>query len=218
MSVSSAQNNKFANIPPLNEAYTTPASKARTVTILGSSRTIEPLQEWMDLCSKVTKGLVDNGYNVLSGCGQNGIMGAAYKSAEKASIKDANGRPIQNLAILAGWADEDIEHCLPIGMSTSEADRIDKFAKVSDNFVIFPGGETSLQEITSLTPKNKYLKEGDSFKKIILVSQEFFHGLLQQYKKGIEWGTITTPFEKLFKVLDSEADILKEFPKLNRLI
>lgn len=209
-----------SNNSPLNETYKTPESKARTVSILGSSRTTDALLDSMDLCSRVTKGLINNGYNILSGCGSNGIMGAAYRSASENSIKDISGRPIKNLAIVKepAWGDEDLEHCVLIDKAPSEADRIEKFVKTSDSFIIFPGGETTMQETTSLIAQNKYPKDGDTYKKIILVGKEFFAGLIQQYKTGIQYGTITTPFEKLFKVLDSETDILKEFPKLNRLI
>lgn len=216
MSISILSNTQFANIQPLNQAYTTPESKAKTVTVLGSSRTTDAIAEYMHLCSRATKGLVDNGYNILTGCNLKGIMGAAYKSAQDNSIKDANGKLLQNLAIVVepAWGDEDLEHCITIGKATSEADRIDKFVRASDSFIIFPGGETTLQETTSLITKNKYPKAGESHKKIILVGEQLFAGLIEQYRTFCKLGTITTPFEKLFKVFNSEADILKEFPRI----
>lgn len=211
---------KFAHIPTLNSNFTTPESKAKSVTILGSSVTSEALSEYMDLCSKVTKGLIENGYNVVSGCGATGIMGATYKSAKDNSLKDVFGKPIQNLAIVVepAWGDEDIENCIPIGKATSEPDRITKFSKVSDNFIVFPGGESTLLETTSLIQKNKYPEKGENFKKIILVGQQIFSGLINQYQALFELGTVSKPPDQLFKVLNSEKEILKEFPKLNKLI
>ena len=38
--------------------------KAKAVVILGSSKTTEPLMEYLDLCSQTTKALVQNGYNI----------------------------------------------------------------------------------------------------------------------------------------------------------
>jgi len=211
---------KFAHIPILNPNYTTPESKAKTVTILGSSKTSDALSEYMDLCSKVTKSLMENGYNIVSGCGANGIMGATYKAAKDNSLKDSFGKPLQNLAIVVepAWGDEDIENCIPVGKATSESDRISKFCKVSDHFIVFPGGESTLLETTSLIQKNKYPEKGEPFKRIILVGQQIFSGLVNQYQSFFELGTVSKPPEQLFKVLNSEKEILKEFPKLNKLV
>lgn len=224
MNISASKNDILANTPPLNRAYTSPLQRANRVTVLGSSREkISPqMQPYVEMCFDTVAELIRRGYDAVTGCGKNNIMGAAYNAARENSVKDENGKPLQNLAIvkIPSWPDEDLENCIPIGKDRSEAGRMKKFMKVSDNFLILPGGETSFQELTSLPPANKYMKpeKGETFKKIFLIGEEYWEGMIQQYKKGIEWGNITTPFEKIFKVLNTKEEILKEFPKLNRLV
>ena len=47
------------------------------------------------------------------------------------------------------WGDEDTEHCIPLTVANSEADRIEKFAQVSNTMLIFPGSAGTLQEATT---------------------------------------------------------------------
>lgn len=220
MSISLLPINKFANIPPLNEKYTTPESRAKTVVVLGSSKYSDAIAEHIELCSNVTKGLINNGYNILSGCGAHGIMGATYKAAEENSLKDLEGKPMQNLAIVVEppWGDEDIEHCIPVGKASSEEDRILKFRQTADNFVIFPGGDTTLEEATTLIRLNKHNPDNTPQRKIVFVGEKFFSGLIEQYRTLFNSGLAKLSTENLFKVFNSETEILKEFPKLNRLI
>ena len=127
---------------------------------------------------------------------------------KKYSKKDFNGRPIQNLAIITQplWGDEDLDNCIPLTTSKSEADRIEKFSTVADNFVIFPGSSTTLQEATTLITKNYYGKSEDK-KKIILVGRDFFKGLQEQYQKLYDSKLIKCPPEELFTVVDTEEEI-----------
>ena len=160
MAVNFSTQKFFDEVPGLVDKYTSDESRKKTVTILGSATNSRALEEYMDMCAEVTEGLVKNGYNILSGCGSHGIMGTAYEAAKKHSAVDMNGRPVQNLTILVepGWGDEDLKHCVPIGKAKSEAERIDKFFKTSDNFVVFPGGSTTMQEATSLLNFKKHLE------------------------------------------------------------
>lgn len=217
MAVNFSTQKFFNEVPDLVDKYTSNESRKKTVTILGSATNSKALEEYMDMCAEVTEGLVKNGYNILSGCGSHGIMGTAYEEAKKHSAVDMNGRPIQNLTILVepGWGDEDLKHCVPIGKAKSEAERIDKFFKTSDNFVIFPGGSTTLQEATSLINFKKHLEDSAPVKKIILVGKDFFDGLLKQYETIFRFNPDWyKPPESLFKILNTPKEILKEFPKL----
>ena len=137
----------FKDIPSLDNKYTKPEQTKKAVVVLGSSKTTEPLMEYMELCSQTTKELVQNGYNIVTGCGTKGIMGAAYNAAKDASVVNLEGKPLQNLAIVVKplWGDENLNDCVIIGKASSESERIIKFTKVADNFVIFPGGTTTLQ-------------------------------------------------------------------------
>jgi len=206
----------MAAVPELDEKYTTPDNRAKTVTILGSSRTSDSILNSMDLCSKLTADLIRGGYNIQTGCGANGIMGSAYNSAKENSKKDVEtGKPAQNLAIIMepAWGDEDLENCVPIGKATSEDERLTKFKRTSDTFVVFPGSATTIEETALLIQQNEYSHRGTPLKKIILVSNEFFSGLKQQYQKLFESKLLKHSPEELFTVLDSEEEILNEIEK-----
>ena len=200
-----------ANIPKnINPIYTTEKSKDNTVAILGSSKAAEDILSYMDICSSSAKAIILSGKNIVHGCGNQGIMGEAYKAGFEYSKKDENAKPIQNLAILSNplWGDEDIEHCLPIVIAEDEADRIKKFAQVANAIVIFPGSAGTLQEATTLISKNYYGKPEEK-KKIILVGSDFFKGLIKQYHKLYKTGLINCPPEKLFNIADSKEEVMK---------
>ena len=204
----------FNNIPVLNKNYTKPEMREKAVVILGSSRTTEPLMDYMNLCAQTTRELVKNGYNIVTGCGTKGIMGAAYYAAKDSSALDMKGKPIQNLTIIVNplWGDENLEDCVVIGKASSEADRIMKFTKVADNFVIFPGGTTTMQEATTLIRHNFHSYES-GLKKIILVGQDFFSGLKAQYDKMAKMQFIKKSPEAFFKVLSSKNEIISAILK-----
>lgn len=213
ISFKSGWNNPVESISHLDVRYTTPESRANTITILGSSRSSDNILDSMDLCSKMTKDLVVNGYNILTGCCDRGIMGAAYSAAMKNSTKDIHtGKPLQNLAIIMdpAWGDEDLVNCVTIGKATSEGDRILKFGKASDTFVVFPGRATTLQEAVSLIQQNDYAPKGEPLKKIVLVGKDFFDGLVQQYKKLFTSKLLKHSPDELFRVLNSKKQILRE--------
>lgn len=202
------------SIPQLDKQYTRPEKRAKTVVILGSSKTTEPLIEYLDLCSKTTKELVQHGYNIVTGCGTKGIMGAAYYAAKESSATDLNGKPVQNLAIIVNplWGDENLNDCVVIGKANSESERIVKFTKVADNFVVFPGGTTTMQEATTLIRYNVHSEEC-GLKKIILVGKEFFAGLKQQYETVAKMKFLNKPPEKIFKILSNKNEIINAILK-----
>ncbi len=202
------------NVPALDTRYTAPEMRKKAVVVLGSSKTTEPLKPYMNLCSEITKSFVQNGFNVITGCGTKGIMGSAYFAAKNASAVDLAGKPIQNLAIIVNplWGDENLHDCILIGKASSESERIKKFAKVADNFVIFPGGVTTLQEAATLIRHNVHSCE-KSLKEIILVGKEFFDGLKQQYEALARLKLIKKEPDAFFKVLSEKNEILKAILK-----
>ena len=204
----------FRNVPALDKSYTTQEKRAKSVVILGSSRTTEPLMEYLDLCAKTTKEFVQNGYNIITGCGTKGIMGAAYNAAKESSAVNLEGKPIQNLAIIVNplWGDENLNDCVIIGKAGSESERIMKFTKVSDNFVIFPGGTTTMQEAATLIRHNVHSDEC-GLKKIILVGREFFAGIKQQYETMAKMRFLKNAPENFFKILSDKNEIVKAIIK-----
>ena len=197
---------KIPNIIP--HLYKTPQSKSNTIAVLGSSKATNDILKYMDICSNAVKSMVLSGKNIVSGCGSMGIMGSAFYSAKNNSKKDEDGRPVQNLAIIAEplWGDEDLENCIPLVTTNSEAERIEKFSEVADTMIIFAGSATTLQEATTLITKNYYGKE-ENKKKIVLVGKDFFNGLIEQYNKLYETGLIKCKPTKLFTVVDSEEEL-----------
>lgn len=198
-------------IPNLNHRYTTKESRQNTVAILGSSRNSEAIDKYLKVSSEVTRHFVENGYNVVHGCGTKGVMGAVYESAKKYSEKNSFGKPVKNLAVVVEplWGDENLVDCIPIGKARTEAERITKFTKVADSFVIFPGSAGTLQEATTLIQNNHYLKD-DEAKKVILFGFDFWVGLVSQYKKLFDMKLLKeNPIGKLFHIVDTKEDIFK---------
>ena len=201
----------FAEIPALDERYTSPESRSRTVTVLGSSRAADPIRRHMDLASRIAGELVRRGYNILSGCGNAGIMGAAYDAAAAASKEAAlpGARRGENLAIVVtpAWGDENLADARAIGIADSEAARVEKFHKVSDTFLVFPGGASSIQEASALIAKNER-RGGAPAKRILLVGRDFYSGLEAQYGRLYAQGLLAAKPSELFQVVDSADEII----------
>ena len=197
-------------IPGLNPIYTIKVSKQNTVAILGSSASSEPLEKYLKASSDITRHFIENGFDVVHGCGSQGIMGVVYKPAQTHFIKDFQGKPVQNLAIVEPlYGDENLVDCSSIGKANSEAERITKFTKVADNFVIFPGSATTLQETTTLIQNNSYCKDGE-VKKVILFDAGFWEGLVSQYKKLFDMKLLKeNPIGKLFHIANSKEEVIK---------
>lgn len=200
------------NITPINNSFNFnhinfTSKEPKTITIMGSSKTTDEILDAMDICSKATKALVLAGNNIVTGCGNSGIMGSAYYSAKENSIIE-NGKPIQNQAFIMQpmWGDEDLENCVVKGYSNSEAQRIEQFREMSDKFLVFPGSATTLQEATTLIAKNYYAKPEDK-KEVILVGREFFKGLEEQYEQLYNSKLIKCPPEELFTIVDTVEEI-----------
>ncbi len=205
----------FDEVPPLDARFTGPESRARTVTILGSSKSVDPIKEQVALSAQAAGELIRRGYNVLTGAGNAGVMGAAYAAAsESASAAPQSGSPRgENLSIVVrpAWGDENLADARAIGIADSEAERIEKFTKASDSFLIFPGSAGSLQEAATLIAKNAY-RGKEALKRIILVGRDFFGGLSQQYQRLYTDGLLKEKPETLFRVVDTAEEILELAP------
>ncbi len=197
-------------IPYLQTRYTSKQSKANTITVLGSSRSTKELEQAMKASSDITRHFVEHGYNILTGCGTNGIMGAVYDAAAKYS-EIVDGKPVQNLVIVKKplWGDENIRDCVIIGKASSEETRINKFMRTSNTFIAFPGGATTIEEAATLIQNNKYPKNGET-KTVILFGKDFWAGLIEQYKKLFETKILKeNPIGKLFHIADSPEEVIR---------
>lgn len=205
----------FDEIPPLDARYAEPESRARTVTVLGSSKSADPIKTQIALSAEASGELIRRGYNVLTGAGNAGVMGASYAAAaESANAASADG-PVRGenlvVAVRPAWGDENLSDARAVGIADSEAERIEKLAKLSDAFLIFPGSAGSLQEAATLIAKNAYRGKA-ALKRILLVGRDFFGGLSQQYQRLYADGLLKEAPESLFRVVDTAEEILAEFP------
>lgn len=192
-------------IPVIDSRYFKPEIKAKNVVILGSSRNSQELDKYLKACSDVTRYFVENGYNIVHGCGTMGIMGETYKTAQKYSIKDSHNKPIQNLGIITEqlWGNENLNDCILIGKAANEGDRIEKFVKISDKFVIFPGSSGTIQEASTLVSKNVY---NSNPPKVILFGKDFWKPFEMVYKKIMEFDLLKN--KHLFDIVDKASDVI----------
>lgn len=192
--------------PAMDSRQYKPENREKNVVILGSSKNSKEVDKYLKACSDITRHFVENGYNIVHGCGTLGIMGETYNTAQKYSIKDENGKPLQNLGIITEqlWGNENLKDCVLIGKASNEADRIEKFAKVSDKFVIFPGSAGTIQEASTLVAKNVY---GEKPLNVVLFGSEFWKPFEAVYNKITEFGLLKQ--KHLFNIADSVSDVIK---------
>lgn len=185
-------------------------NKEKILVILGSAKTCKEIQSYISDSSDITKYFIQRDFDILTGCGTKGIMGQVYKTAAEYSIKE-NGKPIQNKVIIREplWGDEDLDNCIVTDKANTEAERLDKFIKISNNFLIFPGGITTMQEATTLIQENRHRGYD---KKIVLYGKDFWQGLIEQYKYIFSQGIIKdNPIGKEFFIANTKKDVIKLF-------
>lgn len=202
-------------IPDLDERYTTPESRANTVATWGSSKASSEILGDIQLSPLLIKDTINDGKNIVHGCGSYGLMGTFITAGKKHSIKDQQtGKPLQNLAIIMNppYGDEDIHSCVPIGTAQSEENRIAKFMQVADTFLVQKGSTATLKETSAVIGENK---------NVILIGKEFFEGLKKQYQQIFSHGFTEYKPEDLFIMLNAKKDrktILEEINNPSRVL
>ncbi len=197
----------------LNADYTTKQKRANTVAILGGSRSEGSAEKYMSLCERITQKIVQSGKDAATGCGTTGgIMKASFFAAAKASRKDTEGKPTQNLALLTlpKWGDENTEDCIVIGEFAEKNRAVDGFAKVADTILVFPGRATTTEEAATIIRKNDYKKPTEEIDKIILVGRKYWKNFKKHYENLYKSGDLTRRPDELFIVLNSEKQILEQ--------
>lgn len=206
---------KFAILrraPGIDSRYYARDLKEKSIVVLGSSKNSAQVDKYLQACSDITRHFIENDYNIISGAGSAGIMGEVNNTASKYSKKDKNHRSVQNLGILTDplWGDENLENCLIIGKAKSEAERIEKFTKVSDRFLIFPGSAGTIQEASTLVSENVY---GSQHKKIALFGEDFWKNFADLYKNIFEFNILKKQLGELFHIVNSKEEVIKFFLK-----
>lgn len=204
----------------------------RNVIVLGSSRSTPDSEKTLRKVEKIAKELALRGYNIVTGAGDCGVMGAAITGAYNAiNLTDRRinwnapehvGASI-SVVTQGGWGDEDLNRSTPISMAVSgdEHERVKIFNDLLENphsaVIIAEPGATTLQEATTLIAMNKYRKKGTPPNRIFLLGKDNFEGLQQQYARMYSRGNFPTdPYdknskEKLFEVIEPDK-ILEKFP------
>lgn len=201
-------------IPDLDQRYTTPESRANSVSTFGSSKASSEILGDIQLSPLLIKDVITDGKNIVHGGGSYGLMGTFISTGKKYSAKDDAGKPLQNLAIIMNppYGDEDIHSCIPIGTASSEEERIGKFMQVADTFLVQKGSTATLKETSAVIGENK---------NVILIGKEFFEGLKKQYKQIFSHGFTEYKPEDLFIMLNAKKDrktILEEINNPSRVL
>lgn len=169
-----------------------------SVSIFGSART-ETDHPYYELAEKISRGLSDAGFSVVSGGGP-GIMEAANKGAF-AGKSPSIGLNIQLPHEQSGNPYQDVSLSFRHFFS-----RKVMFVKYASAYVVLPGGFGTLDELAEIltlvqTGKTRRIP-------IILVHTPFWQGLLNWFKETlVKEGTINESDLDLMQVLDDPDEV-----------
>ncbi len=190
------------------EGYEKLSAIGPCISIFGSART-KPEDKYYKLAEEIAAEIVNRGYGVITGGGP-GIMEAANKGANKNKGKS-------------------VGLCIKLPFEDTHNKFIDKdkqldfdyffvrkvmFVKYAQGFVVMPGGFGTLDEVFEAITLIQTHK-AEKFP-IILVSTEFWSGMLEWIKKTLlsENKNISSKDLDLIKIADTKEDvmdILEEF-------
>lgn len=172
--------------------------KKKLITILGSARFPQD-HPYCEMAYKVSQGLVQKGYTLLTGSGL-GIMEAASRGAmERNGI--ALGCYVKNI--------ESVNPYLSKKMGFySLAARQKALIEQADMIIIFPGGFGTLAELLNslVLIQNKY-----KTRSLFLMGQTFWEPLMQYFKQTLlENKTIDADDLNSIYITDSVEDVLRQ--------
>jgi len=171
-----------------------------SVSIFGSARTATD-HPYYELAEKISRGLSDAGFSVVSGGGP-GLMEAANKGAF-AGKSPSIGLNIQLPHEQSGNPYQDVSLSFRHFFS-----RKVMFVKYASAYVVLPGGFGTLDELAEIltlvqTGKTRRIP-------IILVHTPFWDGLLNWFKDTlVREGTINEADLDLMQVLDDPDDVVE---------
>jgi len=171
-----------------------------SVSIFGSARTATD-HPYYELAEKISRGLSDAGFSVVSGGGP-GLMEAANKGAF-AGKSPSIGLNIQLPHEQSGNPYQDVSLSFRHFFS-----RKVMFVKYASAYVVLPGGFGTLDELAEIltlvqTGKTRRIP-------IILVHTPFWDGLLSWFKETlVKEGTINEADLDLMQVIDDPDDVVE---------
>ena len=140
-------------------------------------------QEYIDLAEAVGKSIAKQGWQVVYGGGNTGLMGAVAEGA-----LNAGGDVLGIMPTFLVDRERAHKGLTRLEVVPDMAIRKDRFFKLSDVFVTLPGGMGTLDELfESITAYQLGLHQGLSF---VLNSNGFYNGLLAQMKHQHKEGFI----------------------------
>lgn len=200
---------RLDEIPVLDPAYLSAASRAKTVIICGASSSKPGTVAYEPMAAAVSRAVVGAGGNVLTGCGSGGTMGAAYYAAADAAQAEGAG---ENLAIVKqpAWGDEDLANARVLATAQTEEARFDLFQKLGATLVLFPGGAGTLLEVAKAVEGAAYPRPGQPpFDTIVLVGTAFYAGLRLQLDALVEAGTMKAEVRSRFTFVDDAEELVR---------
>ncbi|NCB49036.1 MAG: TIGR00730 family Rossman fold protein [Clostridia bacterium] len=153
--------------------------------------------------------LSEQGYSIIFGAGQKGLMGQIYKGAKHSQKSNLTGIPFFSFL----HEIKSLKKFTKLFLAKSLGRRKDLFAKKSDVFVVFPGALGTFDEFFHVAVLNAYEMMD---KPIILVNVDGYFNLLEKLLfEPVQHNFITPERYKNFYIVPSVKDILPCY--LNRL-
>ncbi len=198
-------------VPSLNERYTRPESRARTVAVLGASASKEATRPYEPWAAALARRVVSAGGNVVSGCGSKGIMGAAFAAARDAAALPGSG---ENLTIIRTplWGDEDLVGGRAIGVAASEEKRLEKFLRVAHEVYVFPGASGTFLEIAKLVFAMAYPTRGAPPPDKVVLVGDYWEALRQQLLTMRDTGQLAAAALERVAFVTTEEQLLAQLP------
>jgi len=177
---------------------TPPCSLSLTVYCASSKRVARP---YLDVATELGRLIAQRGHTLVYGGGNIGLMGALAQSALM------HGGKVQGVILTEfierGYAQSGHEmHSVDDMRSRKRG--LDEFG---DAYIALPGGFGTLEEILEMI---SFKQLGFHHKPIVLVNtDQYFDGLLQQFERGFTEAFIHERFRDLYIVAKTPAEALE---------
>ena len=157
----------------------------------------------IDMVSRLAERLVYRGWNVITG-GGSGVMESANTAAS--NIDKSKSWSIAT----ESWRKYNLDKISNlIKVVKFPAERSEDFSHKSKYIVAFPGGFGTMHELFVAAENMSYDSKDKTPDKIILVGKKFFAPIMK-FLKTAEKMNLVKNVDKVFKVVDTEDQVLKE--------
>ncbi len=199
----------MAEVPSLEARYAEPASRKKTVIICGGSSSKPGVVAYEPFTAKLADRVIRAGGNIVTGAGEHGPMGSAFRAGAAAALAPNTG---ENLSVMRdpGWGDENFKDARAVGKAPSDELRFDKFEQLGATVVIAPGGVGALLEgvkaLYSVAYPNPSLPPFDD----ILVVGDYYRHLKGMVDEMVSAGTLSTAAAAKVRFVPADDRIIDE--------